>query len=125
MVVLGPGSWFTSVLPHLRVREVHDALVEAKATRVLVVNVTAEVGETTGFTPARYLRSLTATFPEVRLDWVVVDPSSVIDEAALRQACAAVGAEVLIEDVRAVESGVAQPVHDTLLLASVFGRLLS
>ena len=125
MVVLGPGSWFTSVLPHLRVREVHDALVEAKATRVLVVNVTAEVGETTGFTPARYLRSLTATFPEVRLDWVVVDPSSVIDEAALRQACAAVGAEVLIEDVRAVESGMAQPVHDTLLLASVFGRLLS
>lgn len=124
MIVLGPGSWFTSVLPHLKVREVHDALVAADAVRVLVVNVTAQVGETTGFTPAHYLRNLAATFPEVRLDWVVVDPSSVSDEAALREACAAVGAQALVEDVRAMESGRAQPVHDTLLLASVFGRLL-
>lgn len=124
MVVLGPGSWFTSVLPHLQVRPVHDALVGSDATRVLVVNVTAQQGETTGFTPARYLRNLAATFPQVRLDWVIVDPSSITDEAALREACAAVGAQALIEDVRATESGEPQPVHDTLLLASVFGRLL-
>lgn len=120
MVVLGPGSWYTSVLPHLHVRPVRDALVASEATRVLVVNVTPQVGETTGFTPSRYLRDLAETFPDVRLDWVVVDPSSLPDESSLRDAAAAVGAEVLIEDVRDDEG----PVHDSLLLASVLGRLL-
>jgi uncharacterized cofD-like protein len=124
MIVLGPGSWFTSVLPHLHVRQVHDALVAAPAQRVLVVNVAPQVGETTGFTPAAYLRDLARTFPLVRLDRVVVDPTSVVDEAELRAACAAVGAQALIHDVRAVEGGVPQPVHDTLRLASVFGGLL-
>lgn len=124
MVVLGPGSWFTSVLPHLYVSPVHDALVAASATKVLVINVTPQIGETTGFTPAKYLHNLAATFPQLRLDWVIVDPSSVADAGALDDACAAVGARPLVEDVRAVEGGDLQAVHDSLLLASVFGRLL-
>lgn len=124
LVVLGPGSWFTSVLPHLYVRPVHDAIVSSAATKVLVVNVAPQVGETSGFIPAMYLDNLATTFPDMRLDAVIVDPSSVHDESALRAACAAVGAEVVIEEVRAVEGGRPQPVHDTLLLASVFQRFL-
>jgi uncharacterized cofD-like protein len=125
MVVLGPGSWFTSVLPHLYVRPVHDALLATDATRVLVVNVTPQVGETTGFTPARYLQNLVSTFPSIRLDAVIVDPSSVRDEEALMAACRQLGAEPLIEEVRAVEGGTPGTVHDTLLLASVFQRILN
>lgn len=125
MVVLGPGSWFTSVLPHLYVRPVHDALVAAPAVKVLVVNVTPQIGETTGFTPSKYLHNLAETFPQLRVDWVIVDPSSVVDEAAVHEACALVGARPLIEDVRAVDGGDLQAVHDSLLLASIFGRLLA
>jgi uncharacterized cofD-like protein len=124
MIVLGPGSWFTSVLPHLHVRQVHDALVASRARRVLVVNVAPQVGETTGFTPAMYLDNLARSFPAVHLDHVIVDPSSVHDEQLLRAASAALGAELVIEEVRAVEEGRPKPVHDTLLLASVFQRLL-
>ncbi|MEZ5157363.1 MAG: YvcK family protein [Candidatus Nanopelagicales bacterium] len=119
MVVLGPGSWFTSVLPHLYVGPVHDAIVATAATRVLVVNVAPQEGETSGFTPAMYLRSLAGTFPDIRLDAVIVDPTSVHDEQLLRAACADLGAETVIEEVR--QSGA---VHDALLLASVFQRLL-
>lgn len=121
MLVLGPGSWFTSVLPHLLVAPVREAFTRAAATKVLVVNVKAQVGETTGFTPERYLQNLASTFPDVRLDAVIVDPSSVHDRTTLRQSCAAVGAEPVIEEVRAAGSG---DVHDTLLLASVLQRLL-
>jgi uncharacterized cofD-like protein len=124
MVVLGPGSWFTSVLPHLYVKVVHDALVASSAKRVMVVNVAPQEGETTGFTPAMYLHSLARTFPQVRLDAVIVDPSSVHDEDQLREACAEVGAQLLVEEVRAVEGGRPRAVHDSLLLASVFQRLL-
>lgn len=124
MVVLGPGSWFTSVLPHLYVKPVHDALVASAAKRVMVVNIAPQEGETTGFTPAMYLHSLSRTFPQVRLDCVIVDPSSLHDEGLLRQACADVGAELFVEEVRAVEGGQPRAVHDSLLLASVFQRLL-
>lgn len=124
LIVLGPGSWFTSVLPHLHVRQVRQALVESDARKVLVVNVAPQVGETTGFTASKYLHNLAASFPEVRLDDVIVDPSSVVDEGTLRVACAAVGASVVIEDVRASDGGTLLPVHDSLMLASVFGRLL-
>lgn len=124
MIVLGPGSWFTSVLPHLHVRQVREALVTSGAFKVLVVNVTAQDGETTGFTPAKYLVNLAEAFPDMRLDAVVVDPSSVVDESRLRAACDALGAQPVIEDVRATEAGVPLPVHDSLLLGSVFGRLL-
>lgn len=119
MVVLGPGSWFTSVLPHLYVNPVHDALVATKATKVLVVNVAPQEGETSGFTPAMYLRSLSRTFPDMRVDAVIVDPTSVQDETLLRAACADLGAEPVIEEVR--QTGA---VHDALLLASVFQRIL-
>lgn len=125
MIVLGPGSWFTSVLPHLHVEQVRRALIESDAQKTLVVNVTAQVGETTGFTPAKYLDNLAATFPDVQVDWVVVDPSSVVNEAALRQACDRLGAKPVIEEVRASDGTGPLPVHDTLLLASVFGRLLA
>ncbi len=124
MIVLGPGSWFTSVLPHLHVQAVREALVASKARKTLVVNVAPQVGETTGFTPAKYLFNLAESFPEVRLDWVVVDPSSVADEARLREGCAAVGAQPVIEEVRASDATGPLAVHDTLLLASVYGRLL-
>jgi len=124
MVVLGPGSWFTSVLPHLYVRPVHDALLATSATRVLVINVTAQEGETTGFTPARYLQNLRDTFPDIRVDAVIVDPSSVRDEQSLLEASRALGAQLVIEEVRAFEGGSPGGVHDTLLLASVFQRIL-
>lgn len=125
MIVLGPGSWFTSVLPHLHVREVREALVAAPAVKVLVVNVAPQVGETTGFTPSKYLLNLAQTFPEMSLDYVIVDPTSVVDEAMLHRVCAELGAKPVIEEVRATEGGQLLAVHDTLLLGAVFSRLLA
>ena len=71
-----------------------------------------------------YLHNWLRRSPDVRLDWVVVDPSSLAEEEALRDACRLVGAELVIEEVRAMEGGRPTAVHDTLLLASVFQRLL-
>ncbi len=49
-VVLGPGSWFTSVLPHLMVPELRRALVQTDAQIVVTLNLAGEVGgETDGY----------------------------------------------------------------------------
>src|SRR5690606_39669456 len=53
-VVLGPGSWFSSVIPHLLVPDLLDALVQTKARRVLSLNLAPQPGETEGFSPQRH-----------------------------------------------------------------------
>jgi uncharacterized cofD-like protein len=49
LVVLGPGSWFTSVIPHVLVPQLVKALDQTTARRALVLNLVAEPGETAGF----------------------------------------------------------------------------
>ena len=57
-VVLGPGSWYTSVIPHLLVPELRDAVVARGGRLVVVLNLEAQPGETHGFAPEDHLAVL-------------------------------------------------------------------
>ena len=98
-VVLGPGSWFTSVLTHLLVPELRRALVETDARRLVVLNMSAQAGETEGFSPEAHLEVLGAHAPDLRLDVVLADETSVADPRALLDACSALGAELVLAPV--------------------------
>lgn len=91
VVFLGPGSWFTSVLPHLLVPDLHDALVATAATKVLVLNLVPQPGETAGFSPERHLDVLHDHAPDLRVDAVIADRDSVPDPANLRRAAERLG----------------------------------
>ncbi|MGW5717921.1 gluconeogenesis factor YvcK family protein [Amycolatopsis sp. NPDC003865] len=91
VVFLGPGSWFTSVLPHLLVPGLHDALVQTGATKVLVLNLVPQPGETAGFSPERHLDVLFEHAPDLRVDAVIADRDSVPDPANLRRAAERLG----------------------------------
>jgi uncharacterized cofD-like protein len=60
LIVLGPGSLYTSLLPSLLIPQVRDAVVNAAAPRVFVCNVATQLGETTGFDLAGHVEALTA-----------------------------------------------------------------
>jgi uncharacterized cofD-like protein len=60
LVVLGPGSLFTSLLPSLLIPAIRDALERASAPRIFVCNVATQEGETTGFDLARHIEALVA-----------------------------------------------------------------
>ncbi|HEY3247306.1 MAG TPA: gluconeogenesis factor YvcK family protein [bacterium] len=60
LILLGPGSLFTSVIPNLLVRGVADAIRASRARRVYVCNVMTEAGETDGFTASDHARALIA-----------------------------------------------------------------
>lgn len=120
-VVLGPGSWFTSVMPHLLVPDVREALAVTRAKRVLVLNLEVGVKETVGFTPAEYLQSFRAYAPDVPLDVVLADPSIGSDEG-LRAACDAVGAELVIAPMAARDRPGA---HDRLRLAAALQDVMA
>lgn len=120
-VVLGPGSWFTSVLPHLLVPEIGAALTGTPARRLVVLNLAAQSGETTGFAPQTYLEVLAAYGPELTVDAVLADPATVPDVNALRHAATALGAELVLASVRVPDR---RPAHDPIRLAAAFTDLL-
>jgi uncharacterized cofD-like protein len=99
VVFLGPGSWFTSVLPHLLVPELHDALVRTVATKVVILNLIPQPGETAGFSPEQHLDVLFQHAPELRVDAVIADRESVPAPARLRRAAAELGGRAHLSDV--------------------------
>ena len=121
-VMLGPGSWFTSVMPHLLVPALADALVTTSARRLLNLNLEVHMGETRDFRAEDHLASFAANAPDVRLDVVLADPSVVPDHASLRAAAAELGAELVVSPVAAKgEPGV----HDPLRLAAALRDVIS
>lgn len=73
VLLMGPGSWFTSVLTHLAVPAVAEAFVSSRAKKILVLNLVNQAGETEGFSPVEHLEALSETNPEIRFDVVLVD----------------------------------------------------
>lgn len=121
-VVLGPGSWFTSVMPHLLVPALRRALTETSAQLVVVLNLVGEAGETGDFTPEDHLAALFEHATELKVHTVLVDPNSIADERSLRHTVAAYGAELAVHDV-AESPGSAR--HDPVKLAAAFDQILS
>ncbi|MBI3974875.1 MAG: YvcK family protein, partial [Armatimonadetes bacterium] len=58
LILIGPGSLYTSVIPNLLVRGVADAVRRAAAPRIYICNVMTQPGETDGFTAADHLRAI-------------------------------------------------------------------
>ena len=120
-VVVGPGSWFTSVMPNLLVPQLRDALERTSARRALVLNLSEQEGETEGLSPTDHLEVLAAHAPDLRLDVVLADHSLVDDAGVLERAARSLGARVVAADV-AVARGADQ--HDPARLARAFGGFL-
>lgn len=118
-VVIGPGSWFTSVLTHVLVPEMAQALRDTTATRILVLNAGPQAGETQDFTASRHLDAWAALAPGIGLDVVIADPRSLDDGAGFERAAERLGARVLICDVLA-----GQAHHDPEGLARALGEVL-
>jgi uncharacterized cofD-like protein len=119
-VVLGPGSWFTSVLPHLLVPELAEALRDTPARRCVTLNLGQQAGETEGFSPEAHLEVLATHAPRLRIDAVLADPSSVEDPTTLAEVADSFGARLLMRQV-SVGDGTAR--HDPLRLAAAYRDL--
>src|SRR6266851_2592461 len=114
-VVFGPGSWFTSVLPHLLVPELSSALHVTTARRLLVLNLAPQPGETDGFSPHKHLEVLAGHAPGLTVDVVLADTKAAGtgNLADLEKAAAALGARLVMADVAAADG---TPRHDPRLL---------
>ncbi len=120
-VVLGPGSWFTSVIPHLLVPDLRRAVIDSPARKAVTLNLAPQPGETAGFAPETHLDVLVEHAPGLRLDVVVADARAVADTGVLRKAAAALGAELIVLEVGA---GDGSPRHDPSKLANAYAGFM-
>ena len=119
-IVLGPGSWFTSVIPHLLVPELAEAICSTSARRLLVLNL-EPAGETAGFSAAKHVELLADHAPKLRLDRVLTDAAFATDDLHLSRWVDSLGAELAVADLAARDGS---PRHDPLRLASAFADIM-
>src|SRR6201986_4778080 len=117
LVVLGPGSWFTSVIPHVLVPGLASALRATTARRALVLNLVAEPGETAGLSGEGHLHVLAQHAPDFTVHDVIIDAERVPSEREreqLRRTANLLDAQVQFADVARPGT----PLHDPGKLAS-------
>lgn len=119
-VVLGPGSWFTSVIPHLLVPELAHALIETPAKRILTLNL-LPADETVGYSASQHLEILADHAPLLRLDTIIADDAFACEDPHLAAYAESLGARLVTADL-AMRDGT--PRHDPLRLASIYAEVM-
>lgn len=124
-ITMGPGSWFSSVIPHLLVPTQLEALKSSTAQKILILNLDAssrsQGEEFAGSTPEQHLEFFHRYAPGLRVDYCLVDQSVVRDEASLRATASTLGSEIVIADIRKAPGSIH---HDAEKLALHLGHIL-
>lgn len=124
-ITMGPGSWFSSVLPHLLVPAQREALVNSRAKKIVLLNLDAHPNwtgdEYAGHAPEEHLALVARYAPKMRCDYVIADTSVVRDFNTLDQRVAQMGGELVVADLRKAPGSVH---HDDEKLTSVFRNIM-
>ena len=118
MIVLGPGSLYTSIIPNLLVSGIVDAIQESDALKVYVCNVMTQEGETEGYTVSDHIAAIFHHSVPGLFDLCLTNSSPIPRGIAARYAeegaekircdgaqCAQLGVEIVSRPVATVENG--------------------
>jgi uncharacterized cofD-like protein len=120
LVVLGPGSWFTSVIPHLLLHELGTALSTTRARIVVTLNLVPQPGETDDYSPVELLQILCEHAEPcggLHIDTVIADAEAVADEKELADFTRRVGASLILSKLATDDSA---EFHDPIRLADAY-----
>lgn len=121
LIVIGPGSLYTSVIPNLLVPRLAETIANSQAIRVFVCNVMTQPGETNGMaSAAAHVEALQRHVEQRIFDYVVVNSRRPSREMAQRYL--AEGAAFVASDVRAIAKMGYLPVEAPLLAPEGLAR---
>jgi uncharacterized cofD-like protein len=125
LITMGPGSWISSVLPHLMVPAQRDAIVNSKARKVLLLNLDANVltagDEYAGYSAEDHLHLFHKYAPELKVDYVVADSDVVTDHLALEKIVSSLGGTLISADL---SMGPGSSAHDVRKLTPVLAHII-
>ena len=137
MIILSPGSLYTSIIPHLLASDVLNALKESKAPIMYISNIVTQPGETDGYMVSDHIRVLDRYLGDRKVDIVLANNGIVASEVVNayrnkenkykveldRENVESLGARIIADDVIRIENG--SIVHDGLKTAYlVFSELM-
>jgi uncharacterized cofD-like protein len=130
IIVLGPGSLYTSIIPNLLIKEISDAIAASTAIKVYVCNVMTQPGETDGLSVSEHIRALINHSNPRVVDYCVINtgeiPSEILNRYAKegsylvvndRKKIEAMGYRVIEDDFAVIDNGVIR--HDAEKLAKI------
>ncbi|GAC1622595.1 MAG: hypothetical protein PVS2B2_23360 [Candidatus Acidiferrum sp.] len=118
LILLGPGSLYTSVIPNLLIPEIAHAITHSKAKRVYIANLMTQPGESTGYTLSQHVSAIHRHIPRRHaarrfIDWVIANRKSISPEVARRYRVQ--GAAPVVNDLDRVQDLGVRVVLDQLL----------
>ncbi|MDD5568063.1 MAG: YvcK family protein [Candidatus Omnitrophica bacterium] len=135
IIVLGPGSLYTSIIPNLLIREITEAVSSSQALKVYVCNAMTQPGETDGFSASKHVEVLVGHSHPRIIDYCVVNtgeiPQSILKRYAQqgslpvandRKKVEEMGYRVIEDDFGITEESVIR--HDPAKLAKIILGLI-
>jgi len=130
IIVLGPGSLYTSIIPNLLIKEISNEIAQSEAIKVYVCNVMTQPGETDGYSVSDHIKALVSHSHPHILDYCVINngevPPEVLgrysqDKSVLvindKKKVESIGYRVVEEDFSMISEGVIR--HDPEKLAKI------
>jgi uncharacterized cofD-like protein len=125
LITIGPGSWISSVLPHLLVPAQRDAIVNSKAKKVVLLNLDANVyatgDEYAGYSAVEHLQLLHKYAPDLKVDYVVADSDVISDHLDLKKIVNSMGGELISAEL---SMGPGSSAHDVRKLTPVLAHII-
>jgi uncharacterized cofD-like protein len=135
IIILGPGSLYTSIIPNLLIKEITQSLVTSGAIKIYVCNVMTQPGETDGYSASDHIKALISHSQARIIDYCILNTGDIAQDILKRYAqqnsyivindrrrIENMGYRVLEDDFGIVEEGVVR--HNPMKLAKIILGLL-
>ncbi|MGE0908641.1 gluconeogenesis factor YvcK family protein [Bacillus atrophaeus] len=135
LIIIGPGSLYTSILPNLLVPKIGEEVLKASAKKVYICNVMTQPGETLNYSAADHVKALNDHMDRPFIDTILINNEDIPDEIKQKYAMElarpvdfnvddlkTMGLEVIRDRIVAYKNDVIR--HDTHKVASLLVDLL-
>lgn len=135
LIIIGPGSLYTSILPNLLVPKLGQEICRAKAKKVYICNLMTQAGETLDFTASDHVKALYSHMRCTFIDTILVNSENIPEDILNRYSeefakpvhfdfnqLYELGLEVVQGEIMSLEEGVIR--HDTKEVASILYSIL-
>lgn len=135
LIIIGPGSLYTSILPNLLVPKLGNEVLQAKAKKVYICNLMTQAGETLNYTASDHVKAIYGHMKRSFIDIILVNNKPIPQEIQLRykqeyaepvnfdvQTLEKLGLQLVEDDIGCLQNGAIR--HDTGKVASILYSLL-
>jgi uncharacterized cofD-like protein len=122
-ITIGPGSWFSSVMPHLLIPELAHAVISSPAKRIMVLNLPEpdSADEFAGSSAADHLDFILQHLPKLQIDFAIVDPAATGANLKLKGLVESLGGQLIVAPLSESPGSYH---HDVRKLRTLFAHII-